>query len=106
MENSLLVLRKLELDTDRPSAVYLWHPADERKHPMTRDEFDGFDTDTGPDEEEEGAGECATCGEPASDTECPSCAEDSGRVAAESRAERKAEGRAMAADMGLSSSED
>jgi len=72
---------------------------------MTRDELEGFDTDTGPDEEE-AEGECGTCGEPASDTECESCAEDSARCAAESRAERKAEGRAMACDLGLSSSED
>jgi len=105
MENSLLLLRKLRLDTDMASAVYLCHPAGERKHQMTQNEFDGFDEDTGPDEEE-GAGECGTCGEPASGSECESCAEDSARCAAESRAERKAEGRAMACDLGLSSSED
>jgi hypothetical protein len=56
-------------------------------------------------DEEEGAGTCETCGEPASDRECAPCAEDTARVAAESRAERKAEGRAMASDMGQSSDE-
>lgn len=68
---------------------------------MTRDEFEGFESDPGPDEEEEvEACEDGDC------DECPACEEASASAAADLRAERRAEARAMACDLGVGPSDD
>lgn len=74
---------------------------------MTRDEYEGFEVDGGPDEEPTESGPCESCGEHSDDLtesyECHACAGD-GAVVFDS--DRAAERRAMACDLGVGPSDD